>query len=72
MMIVSQLRQDFAKRLKEIRTQRGLTQEELAKAAGLSLSFVRSVEQAIHAPSFESLQALANALNVNVKDLFDF
>jgi transcriptional regulator with XRE-family HTH domain len=69
---MNQLRQDFAKRLKEIRIQRGLTQEELAQSAGLSLSFIRTVEQAIHAPSFESLQALANALNVTVKDLFDF
>lgn len=69
---MSQLRHQFANRLKELRQLRGMTQEELAKGAGLSLSFVRTLEQAVHAPSFESLQALANSLDVKVKDLFDF
>jgi hypothetical protein len=30
------------------------------------------MEQAVHAPSFESLEALANALEIEARDLFDF
>lgn len=66
------LRQQFAKRLKELREQRGMTQEELAKASGLSISFIRAVEQGVNAPSFESIEALTKALNLEAKELFDF
>lgn len=69
---MGQLRQQFAKRLKKLRQQKGMTQEELAEASGLSLSFIRSVEQCVNAPSFESLEALAKALNLDPKELFDF
>ena len=69
---MSQLRQQFAQRLKTFRQQRGMTQEDLAKATGLSVNFIRAVEQGINAPSFESIEVLANVLNVEIKDLFDF
>lgn len=69
---MSQLRQQFAKRLKELRKQRGMTQEELAVATGLSVSFVRSIEQGINAPSFESIEIIASALSVTVIAMFDF
>lgn len=69
---MGQLRQQFAKRLKELRKQRGITQEELALATGLSVSFIRSIEQGINAPSFDSLETLALALDINVYEMFDF
>ena len=67
---MGQLRQQFAKRLRELRQQKGMTQEELASESGLSISFIRSVEQGVNAPSFESLEALAKALAVEVRELF--
>ena len=69
---MGQLRQQFAKRLKELREQKGLTQEDLAKASGLSISFIRAVEQSVNAPSFETIEALASALQVKVKSFFEF
>jgi transcriptional regulator with XRE-family HTH domain len=66
------LRRRFAQRLKDLRLQRGMTQTDLALAAGLSVGFIRAMEQAVHAPSFESLEALANALEIEARDLFDF
>ena len=69
---MSQLRQQFAKRLKDLRTLRGMTQDELAAATGLSVSFIRSIEQGINAPSFESIEIIASALNVTVTAMFDF
>lgn len=68
---MGQLRKQFAKRLKELRQQKGMTQEDLAKATGLSVSFIRAIEQATHAPSFDSLEKLAKALAIEVKDLFN-
>lgn len=69
---MSNLRQRFGRRLKSLRRQRGMTQEELAVASGLSVSFIRSIEQGVHAPSFESMEAIASALDVEVKSLFYF
>lgn len=69
---MSDLRRQFARRLKTLRQQKGMTQEELATASGLSVNFIRAVEQAINAPSFESLEAIAGALGVEVKELFEF
>ncbi|MBN1877912.1 MAG: helix-turn-helix transcriptional regulator [Anaerolineae bacterium] len=69
---MSELRRQFARRLKELRQQKGMTQEELAQATGLSISFIRSIEQAIYAPSFESLEIISRAFNVDVKEMFEF
>ncbi len=69
---MGQLRQQFAKRLKELRQQKGMTQEELAKTADLSVSFIRSLEQATHAPSFDSIEKLCEALKIQPKNLFEF
>lgn len=69
---MTRLRRQFARRLKSLRQQKGMTQEDLANASGLSVNFIRAVEQAVNAPSFESLEALAGALGVTVGDLFDF
>ena len=69
---MSHLRQQFAQRLKRLRFQKGITQEELAKSTGLSISFIRAIEQAINAPSFESLEAISKALGIEVQDLFNF
>lgn len=70
--IMGQLRQQFAKRLKELRQQKGMTQEDLANASGLSMSFIRAVEQGVNAPSFESIETLASALGVTVMSMFNF
>lgn len=69
---MSQLRKKFAQRLKALRHQRGITQEDLAYSTGLSISFIRSVEQGLYAPSFESIEALAKSLSIKEKELFDF
>lgn len=69
---MTQLRSQFAKRLKTLRIEKQLTQGELAEITGLSTSFISSMERGINAASFETLESLAKALDVPVKDLFDF
>lgn len=69
---MGQLRQQFAQRLKTLRRQRGMTQEDLANATGLSVNFVRAMEQGVNAPSFESLETLAKSLNIQIYNLFEF
>jgi transcriptional regulator with XRE-family HTH domain len=69
---MTSLRKQFAKKLKALRIEKQLTQEELAQAVDLSTSFISSLERGIGAPSFESLESIARALGVPVKSLFDF
>jgi transcriptional regulator with XRE-family HTH domain len=69
---MNRLNKQFARRLKAIRIKRQLTQEELAQKTGLSTSFISSLERGIDAPSFKSLESIAQVLNVPVKELFNF
>lgn len=69
---MSTLRLRFGKRIRELRALKGLTQEELAEAVGVSTDFISLIERGQRAPSFENLERLAEALGVNVAGLFDF
>lgn len=62
--------QDFARRLQELRTQRGLTLGELARRSGVSLPSLRRLEAGGYAPPrLETLHRLAQALGVMEADL---
>jgi transcriptional regulator with XRE-family HTH domain len=61
--------QRFGKQLQQLRTSRGLTQEQLAVAAGLSRTFVTRLELGQHDPSLSTLVRLAKVLRVSVTEL---
>lgn len=58
-------------RLREIRKSRGLTQERLAERIERSVDAVSALERGLALPSFETLEKLADALDVPVRDFFD-
>lgn len=57
-------------RLRALRRARGFTQERLAERAGLSYKFVGEIERGQGNPTLATLVALAEALDVDVVDLF--
>ncbi len=59
-------------RIKQLRENAGLTQEQLAERAKISLDFLGKIEVSINRPGLRSLLKIAEALKVEVKDLFDF
>ncbi len=59
----------LAKRLKQLRAERGLTQAALAKRAGVTLSYVGRLEIGRHDPQLSTLRKLAKALKVTVAEL---
>ena len=69
---MSDLRVQFGRRLRALRIERAMTQEDLANAAGVSTVFISSIERGKYAPSFDNLAKLARVLDVPVKDLFEF
>lgn len=62
----------LGKRVAELRKANGLSQGELAEKAGYSIEFISLIERGVNAPSVAGLEKIAKALNVEVKDLFDF
>jgi transcriptional regulator with XRE-family HTH domain len=69
---MNSLKTRFGKRLRQVRRERDLTQEQLAEALGVSVEAVSNFERGVHAPSFESLEKLAEVLQVSVYQLFLF
>jgi len=61
---------NFAKRLKELRASRGLTQDDLARELNLVKSSISMYENGKRKPSFEVLEAIADYFNVNMDTLY--
>jgi transcriptional regulator with XRE-family HTH domain len=59
----------FAVRLRQIRESRGMTQETLAKKAGVSRAYLSRLEMGRHDPPLSRLRKFAKALNVGVAEL---
>lgn len=59
----------FAARLASLREARGLTQEQLAAASGVSRVQISRLERGHFAPRMDSLQRLAAALGVSIAQL---
>ena len=66
------LRRDFGLGLKAVRLDRKLTQEEFAELVGISVDFLSLIERGINAPSFEVLERMADRMDLQGRELFDF
>lgn len=62
-------RELFAKRLRQIRRLKGLSQEALADLAGLHRTYVGSVERSERNVSIDNMERLAKALEVDICEL---
>lgn len=51
--------------LRKVRHQRGMRQEDLAEASGISLTYYGALERGEKIPSLETFIAILNALNVS-------
>lgn len=60
----------FAKRIRELRTKKGLSQEKLARLADVALNTVVKIEsgESRH-PTIQTMAGIANALGVSLDDL---
>ena len=58
-------------RIKTIRKRRGLTQAHLAEKIGRTGDAISQLERGLSLPSFETLDRLAQALDVPIRDFFD-
>ena len=70
------LRREFttrlSSRLKEVRKEKKLTQQELAEKAGLHLTYVGHLELGKYHPTVFVMWKISKALGVSIKELTDF
>lgn len=62
----------FGRRLRQLRLQRGLSQKMLAKRVALDLTTLSNIECGRYNPSFNRLEDFADALEVELAELFEF
>lgn len=61
---------DIGERIKSLRNERGLTQEELADRAELSKGFISQVERNLTSPSISTLEDILICLGTDLKEFF--
>lgn len=62
----------FGNRLREIRLAKNLSQEMLANDADIPINQVGRIERAEISTSLNTIYKIAKALEVDIKELFDF
>ncbi|HCE58298.1 MAG TPA: DNA-binding protein [Prolixibacteraceae bacterium] len=63
---------ELSKRVKELRSRKGLSQEQLAENSGLSLRTIQRIENGETEPRGETLKRLMNALDAAPDDIMDW
>lgn len=67
----AQIQKDFGERVRELRKQKGLSQEALALACDLDRTYIGGVERGERNISLINIYKIAAALGLNVKELFN-
>jgi len=60
----------FGKTLRELRTERGLSQDELAARAGLDRNYIGMIERGERNPAIVNVVKIAEALDVPPSEMF--
>ncbi len=59
-------------RIKELRKRAGLSQEQLAEQVGIDAKYLSRLEVGKRQPSLETLEHIADCLQIEMKELFDY
>jgi transcriptional regulator with XRE-family HTH domain len=62
----------FGNRVRQLRLEQGISQEELAFNSNLHRTYISDIERAERNVSLANIYKIAKALGVTPKDLFDF
>lgn len=61
----------FGERVRDLRKERGFSQEELAFKADLHRTYIGMIERAEKNITLVNVEKIANALNIDIKDFFN-
>jgi len=62
----------FGQRVRQLRQQKGLSQEDLGYETGLHRTYIGQIERAEKNITLRNIERVARELGVDIKDLFDF
>jgi transcriptional regulator with XRE-family HTH domain len=68
--IADQAVREFAERIRELRAERGWSQERLAEEADLHRTYIGGIERALRNVSLFNISKLAHAFDVPIAELF--
>lgn len=68
-MSTTDVNQIFAKNMRLRRKQLGISQEKLGELSGLHRTYIGGIEQFLRNPSIQSMEKIANALNIEISIL---
>ena len=63
---------EFGKNLRRLRNSKNITQEKLAFSIGIEISQISRIERGVVNTSISTAKAISNALDIEMKELFDF
>jgi len=64
------IKQKFAEKLRRLRTEKNLTQEELAQLSGIDYKYLQKLEgKKPSSPTLSTLEKLANGLEISLVEL---
>ena len=63
---------EIGSRIRQYRQRSGLSQENLALNAGLTVSFIGDIERGVKKPSVESLEKILGVLGISFNQFFDY
>lgn len=66
----SSITEQFGQRIRAIRTERKLSQEDLAELSNLDRTYISGIERGVRNISLRNIEVLAQALNVSISELF--
>lgn len=64
------IKKTLGDRIRDVRSGRGWSQEELADRASISRSFMGEIERGQSSATIDSLEKITNALEITLEDLF--
>ncbi len=62
----------FGLRLRQLRKEKGISQEELMAATGIHRTYLSEVERGIRNISIVNVEKISLALNIDVMEMFNF
>jgi len=68
--MISNIQKKLGEKIKNAREKAKLTQEEVAKKAGLRGNYFAKIERGEINPTFKTLHSIKKALNIEANDIF--
>ncbi len=64
------IKKALGSRIKSVRKSLGMTQEQLAEKANISVTFIGLTERGVNIPSVKTCESIAKAMGVTLSELF--